>query len=447
MLIHLHMGILSLLLLPGNRVNVQAGPTGQYFMESPQDSMIVNSGEHARLRCVVANKVGECQWTRDGFGLGYDRQLPSFPRYLMPDESGDNTVCDLTIDPVLPLDEGIYQCQVSAGPGAPAVASQKVNLVVNSPPGQPHILQAKEVDQIEAEMGELIELHCESQGARPSAELNWINAEGEKLVSQVTQHVTRIEETKMFKTVSILQFYLQQEEKISCTAQSDAFPVPKVSRSIEVTFGKKPVEEERMAVEGESFTLDCETEQKSISAKYKWFIDGKEIENETSSKLEIQEFSKGFDNSVLKCISENVSGKLKTIKVITLKHRHVDENLPIASALTDKKEKKKKNKSNNKNVPSGKINSKKTTFSCVVEEEIEEANEPEYIWMNGVLEKVTKQKTVDAHDENNHKITCRVIPNGYRKLKQMERKIKGMTKSMKKFSKTLSQITETYDVP
>jgi len=78
----------------------------------------------------------------------------------------------------------------------------------------------------------------------------------------------------MFKTVSILQFYLQQEEKISCTAQSDAFPVPKVSRSIEVTFGKKPVEEERMAVEGESFTLDCDTEQKSISAKYKWFIDG-----------------------------------------------------------------------------------------------------------------------------------------------------------------------------
>jgi len=111
------------------------------------------------------------------------------------------------------------------------------------------------------------------------------------------------------------------------------------------------------------------------------------------------------------------------------------------------KKKRKKKTRNNKNEPSGRKNSKKTTFSCVVEEELEEANEPEYIWMNGVLEKVIKQETVDAHDDNNHKITCRVIPNGYIKLKQMERKIKGMTKSMKKFSKTLSQITEMYDVP
>jgi len=441
----LHVVILLTSLLHSNNLSVQGGPTGQFFIESPQNLTIVNSGEHARLRCIVANKVGECQWTRDGFGLGYDRELPSFPRYLMPKESGKDNVCDLTIDPVLPLDEGTYQCQVSAGPGVPAVITQKVSLVVNSPPGQPHIREAKEVDQIEAEMGELVELHCESQGARPSAEINWINADGERIVSHVTQHVTRIEESKLFSTVSILKFYLQKEEKITCTAQSDAFPIPKTSRSLEVIFGKKPVQEEKLAVEGESFTLDCGDSSGSFDSTYKWFMDGQELENENNSQLEIQEFSKVFDNSLLKCITQNVNGKSKTLKFITLKHRKVDTVAPQAMPLTSKQDKDKRKKKGKKSDSNKKV--KKTTFTCIVEEEVTESSEPEYVWMNGKLEQVIKENTINAHDDSNNKIICKVIPNGYKKLKQMAKKMKGMTKSFKKFSKTLDRITETIDVP
>ena len=32
---------------------------------------------------ILCWKVGECQWTRDGFALGTDRMLPDVPRYSM----------------------------------------------------------------------------------------------------------------------------------------------------------------------------------------------------------------------------------------------------------------------------------------------------------------------------------------------------------------------------
>ncbi len=43
------------------------------------------------LSCRVANKRGTLQWTRDGFGLGIERNLTGFDRYRMTgtDEEGE----------------------------------------------------------------------------------------------------------------------------------------------------------------------------------------------------------------------------------------------------------------------------------------------------------------------------------------------------------------------
>ena len=70
------------------------------------------------LECGVSDQRGQCQWTRDGFGLGVRAALPGFPRYAMAEAAAGN--CDLAIDPVLPADEAVYQCQVGAGPGGVA---------------------------------------------------------------------------------------------------------------------------------------------------------------------------------------------------------------------------------------------------------------------------------------------------------------------------------------
>ena len=70
------------------------------------------------LECGVSDQRGQCQWTKDGFGLGVRAALPGFPRYAMAEAAAGN--CDLAIDPVLPADEAVYQCQVGAGPGGVA---------------------------------------------------------------------------------------------------------------------------------------------------------------------------------------------------------------------------------------------------------------------------------------------------------------------------------------
>lgn len=44
------------------------------------------------LSCTVQDKAGPLQWTRNGFGLGEERDLPGYPRYSMigSDELGEN---------------------------------------------------------------------------------------------------------------------------------------------------------------------------------------------------------------------------------------------------------------------------------------------------------------------------------------------------------------------
>merc|ERR1719244_1954976 len=206
---------------------VEGGVAGQYFVISPTN-MTVRSGEPTRLQCMVGNKVGHCQWTRDGFALGADTEMPDFPRYSMSGAGDDE--CDLMIDPVLPIDEGVYQCQVGGGAGSGPISTSPVSLSVNSPPGQPHIIQGQKADQLEVDQGEVVELECESYGGKPAPQIDWVDGTGNKILSDVTQHVSKIGETGLFRTSSALRLKLEMPKVIICIAQSDAFPTKKVSR-------------------------------------------------------------------------------------------------------------------------------------------------------------------------------------------------------------------------
>ena len=76
------------------------------------------------LECGVSDQRGQCQWTKDGFGLGVKPALPGFPRYAMAEAAAGN--CDLAIDPVLPADEAVYQCQVGASATSSAIVLDRV---------------------------------------------------------------------------------------------------------------------------------------------------------------------------------------------------------------------------------------------------------------------------------------------------------------------------------
>lgn len=85
----------------------------QRFAMEPQDQTAI-VGSKVTLPCRVESKVGQLQWTKDDFGLGWHRNLSGFDRYSMigSDEEGDYS---LEIYPVMLDDEARYQCQVSPG--------------------------------------------------------------------------------------------------------------------------------------------------------------------------------------------------------------------------------------------------------------------------------------------------------------------------------------------
>jgi hypothetical protein len=84
---------------------------GQRFAMEPQDQTAI-VGSRVTLPCRVVAKVGNIQWTKEGFGLGEHRNLSGYERYSMvgSDEEGDFS---LDIYPVMLDDDAEYECQVT----------------------------------------------------------------------------------------------------------------------------------------------------------------------------------------------------------------------------------------------------------------------------------------------------------------------------------------------
>ncbi|CAM6006558.1 unnamed protein product [Sphagnum balticum] len=131
----------SLLLLP-LLILVHANQT---IVEGPS-SMKVLLGGDVLLKCTVQNQAGAVQWTKNGFGLGTDRNLAVFERYAMVGSSSEaHTICimhtwsctdeyHLQIRNVQLEDDGDYQCQLMATATQPARLSAASTLTVLDSP-------------------------------------------------------------------------------------------------------------------------------------------------------------------------------------------------------------------------------------------------------------------------------------------------------------------------
>lgn len=54
------------------------------------DNMAAIRGSNIILKCLIKNRGGNVQWTRAGFGLGIQRELPNYPRYTMIGQTYSN---------------------------------------------------------------------------------------------------------------------------------------------------------------------------------------------------------------------------------------------------------------------------------------------------------------------------------------------------------------------
>ncbi|OQR70141.1 irregular chiasm C-roughest protein-like, partial [Tropilaelaps mercedesae] len=112
------------------KVKLDVRPQQQFAIEPTARTAIV--GDTVVLACRVTDKAGALQWTKDGFGLGTNRNLSGFPRYQMvgSDDEGDYS---LHISPVALEDDAMYQCQVGAYDGVKGIRSRTARFTVYVP--------------------------------------------------------------------------------------------------------------------------------------------------------------------------------------------------------------------------------------------------------------------------------------------------------------------------
>jgi len=53
---------------------------------------------------------------------------------------------------------------------------------------------------------------------------------------------------------------------------------------------------------------------------YKWLLNDREVEGETSNSLVIEDFTPDYHNSVVKCIQEKFGGEARVLKIVRLLH-------------------------------------------------------------------------------------------------------------------------------
>merc|ERR1712038_938567 len=259
-----------------------------YFINTPKNQT-ATQGERVVMGCEVAprSSITSCIWSRSGTEISMDS------RHWLEGYS-------LVIDPVQGSDEGSYICSVKTS-----------NSQLES---RAAILEAREGDWVEVDQGEELLLTCESQGGRPHAELQWRDAEGQRVFGHVQEHITRIGTSPTFKTVSTLRFNPLHPIAVTCTAHSEAFTKVASSRPLTVQLRRK-VEEEEVKIEiGDNKELSCGDHE----GTFKWTLNGKPVEGESGKVLIIEDFTADFDNSVVRCLQEKVNGETRILRQFKL---------------------------------------------------------------------------------------------------------------------------------
>merc|ERR1712107_909270 len=106
-----------------------------------------------------------CSWSKDGKRLSLDERSDQ-ARFRIAS-------CDLTIEPLLPGDEGKYDCNNG---------QSRHHLRVQVEAGVPYIEEGRQSMVLDVQEGRQAELHCVSRGGRPAAEIEWRSASTDSLI-------------------------------------------------------------------------------------------------------------------------------------------------------------------------------------------------------------------------------------------------------------------------
>ncbi|XP_022244976.1 synaptogenesis protein syg-2-like isoform X2 [Limulus polyphemus] len=260
----------------------KGGCQKQYFRVEPRASDVIQ-GYTIDLQCHIGNLAGAVQWSKDGFVLGYDPDIPGYPRYVMI-INPNNGVYNLRVSQAQLKDEGVYQCQVGPAPGNKPIRSQ-ANLTVLVPPEKVEIRHRSNGSVLEVREAERVSLTCYAYQSKPQSQLKWYRNRKE-LKDPVPYEVEDLR-NKLFTTFSTITIHPKLEDNNATYTCEVVHPTLKTSLTatvrISVLYPPEPPEiegynEQDIVQIGDTLTLACISRGGNPPATLVWFRNGVQVD-------------------------------------------------------------------------------------------------------------------------------------------------------------------------
>ncbi|XP_037073290.1 irregular chiasm C-roughest protein-like [Pollicipes pollicipes] len=243
----------------------------QSFVREPSDQY-VREGQTVVLPCQVSEPVGQVQWTRDEFGLGVIRDLPSYPRYQMIGDDHEG-IYSLEVQRATLEDDAVFQCQVGSAAGQQGIRSRDARLTILVPPEPPRVIQG---DQVTTAAGLEVRLQCESRGGRPPAEIEWYRGDGAILENGTSTESALMADGKrsvVRSTLVLTAAPAHQDTTVTCRAHNAALTRPQTA-----------------------------------AVRYRWFVNGEPLPGQTDSSTTLRAVGRHLDNASVLCQVTNAAG-------------------------------------------------------------------------------------------------------------------------------------------
>ena len=363
--------------------------------------ILVNSGERVRLSCIRVSEAA-CHWLRDGWRLDFRG------RYSLGADS-----CELVIDPVLPLDQGRYQCHTGGR------TSEVGSLRVNMAPGRPRIEAGP---RLTVDPGEAVELECEAGGGRPAGEIQWWDEDtGSRISGEASSEVRRMGQS--FMTTSRLRLRPERAMSVRCSVHSQQFPAKKYSERVKINLIGEPV---RVSVSvGDSVRLDCGEDEVT------WSINNLELEGEKERTLEVENFVEAYDGAILEC---RVGGRPVQRFELKKKTSEKTENHSQGKKTKVSNQQNKdlnKMKGNQKPFPE-----KYTIYSCDGDELVNRKDIPNSVTIDMNDPENNKHQ---GSDQKGQKYICSKVLRS-KKLSHLRKTVKSLSHKMEKLGRKLKNV-------
>ncbi|KAG8196283.1 hypothetical protein JTE90_023837 [Oedothorax gibbosus] len=260
----------------------------QYFRVKPHDTSVV-AGRTAELHCHIGNRAGLVQWSKDGFLLGYDPEIPGYERYEMRVDHSKSAYTLLVHEARLD-DEAEFQCQVGPGKNEKPIRSV-ARLTVLVPPKYLSINDLSDGSEIEVREAEKVVLQCQALSSKPATILKWYRKNIE-LMPEASRTTVRREGEKLYSTLSHITLYPKGDisgSTYTCEALHPALDKPmKTTVNVGVLYPPRHPEvkgykEGDLIQAGTHLQLTCTSVGGKPRAELQWYRNGNAVKGTFSS--------------------------------------------------------------------------------------------------------------------------------------------------------------------